>query len=221
MMKQCALKWAIALAALCVAAAPLASGEEAAWSTIATEPYLIKARSVSDSTVKEVWAEVDFDVSVQDVEETLRDAPNFKKFMPYVVESRFLGKPEADGAQHSYIRLDFGGMATARDYIVKVWFDHTSLNGGDTFENHWVAVPDKLPGRANTLRLKINSGLWKVTATGPSTSHGVYKFIVDPGGWIPGWATNMGNEKGVSDTVRAILTEARKRASVRQAKSAK
>lgn len=150
---------------------------------------------------------------VKDIQATIMDPDRYSKFMPYVKESRTVGKPEADGAQYVYTRLDFGSLVTSRDYVVKVYLlQGVNPDGSGEFKNRWIADGDKLPARANSIRVKVNEGTWHVTPKGPNKSHVVYRFLVDPGGWVPTFAANIGNRKGVTDTFRAVEKEAQRRA---------
>jgi hypothetical protein len=66
------------------------------------------------------------------------------------------------------------------------------------------------------VRLRINEGSWHVASRGPNKSFAVYRFVVDPGGWIPAFAANAGNKQGVTDTFKAVEREAERRADVRR-----
>lgn len=190
---------------------------EVGWETVATAPVLIKARSVPNSGIKEIWAEGELSAPIQDVQSALMDAEHFREFMPYVKESRTIGKPQADGAQYVYTRLDFGTWVSSRDYVVKVTVERSvSRDGTGEFRNRWVAEPDRIPSRANVIRLRVNEGSWHVTSRGPNRSFVVYRFVVDPGGWIPAFAANAGNKQGVTETFSAVEREAQKRAVARR-----
>ena len=202
-------------ALVALASATEARAEE--WETVATAPVLIKARSVPNSSVKEIWAQGEMSAPVQDVQATLLDVERFREFMPYVKESRVIGNPRADGAHYVYTRLEFGPWVSSRDYVVKVEVERSvAPDGSGEFRNRWVAEPDRIPSRANAVRLRINEGSWHVASRGPNKSFAVYRFVVDPGGWIPAFAANAGNKQGVTDTFKAVEREAERRADVRR-----
>jgi hypothetical protein len=204
------------LAALVVLASVTeARGEE--WETVATDPVLIKARSIPGSSIKEIWAQGEIAAPIQDVQATLVDVERFREFLPYVKEARRLGKAGSDGVQYVYTRLDFGPWISSRDYVVKVQVDRSvARDGTGEFRNHWVAEPDRIPARANVIRLRVNQGSWHVVSRGPNKSFAVYRFMVDPGGWIPAFAANAGNKQGVLDTFSAVEREAQRRAVARR-----
>lgn len=204
----------------------LAGGTAAAadgdWETIVTGPITIKNRSVPDSPIKEIWAEGDMDAPVAELQETLMQPDKFRGFMPFLKDSRELGQKLEDGSVYVYTLIDLP-VVGKRDYVVRVWLrEGVKPDGTGTFRNEWQAVPDHLPQRSNITRVRVNTGGWTVTPTGDGAkSHVVYRFMVDPGGWVPSWAANMGNEKGVGDTFRAVEKEAQRRRDERLARRAK
>ena len=129
--------------------------------------------------------------------------------MPYLKDSRQIGALEPDGSRYVYTLIDLP-VVGKRDYVVHVWV-LKSVTGDGTFENKWSAEPERLPLRSGIPRIVKNDGGWVVTPIGDgSKSHVVYKFAVDPGGWIPGFAANMGNEKGVAETFKVVEKEAQR-----------
>lgn len=206
-------------AAVCVVmafvAAPVAAAE-GEWETLSQEPWIIKARSVPGTDVKEIWAEGVLDAPVADIQSAVGDPDNYTKFMPYVKEARKVGAPHADGGQLIYTRLDFGRLVKSRDYVVISWLDKgVDENGDGEFKNHWKAAPDALPERANALRVRVNEGSWHVTPRKDGKSDVVYRFLVDPGGMIPRFAADIGNREGVSRTLKAVEQEAQRRHTAR------
>lgn len=197
----------VSLAVVLVATPAFAQKE---WETVQTGAITIKVREKPGTEIKEVWAEGQFDADVQDIQTTLMTPDRFNKFMPYVKESREFGEPAEDGSVFVYTRLNLPWVK-ARDYVTRVWLDEgVKEDGSGNFRNRWSAVPDKIPSRSNIIRLRFNEGSWLVTPKGAGKSHAVYKFSVDPGGWIPGFAADMGNTAGVTDTFKAVEKEAQR-----------
>lgn len=187
------------------------------WETVQTGAITIKTREKSGSAVKEVWAEGLIRAEVQDIQKTLMTPDNFANFMPYVKESREFGEPDPDGGVFVYTRLELPWVKS-RDYVTKVWLEEgVKPDGSGEFKNRWVAQSDKIPSRNNIIRLKYNAGSWHVTPKGEGKSHAVYKFAVDPGGWIPGFAADLGNTKGVSEQFEAVEKEAQRLGKLRKA----
>ena len=69
--------------------------------------------------------------------------------------------------------------------------------------------------------MKVNEGSWEVTPIDATRSHVVYKFAADPGGLLPTWAKNLGNRRGVSNTIQAIEKEAQLRQKERTQEAAR
>jgi hypothetical protein len=194
----------------------VAVAEPSGWSTVATEPYLIRMRTNPGTAVKEIWVEGELEAEVRDIQAALLGADRFSKFMPYVSEARFLGPPEPDGSRFVYTRLDFGTLLSARDYVVRQHADQVvGPDGSGEFRNRWEAAPDRIPQRQRVVRLRVNEGSWHVVPRGKK-SFATYRFMVDPGGRIPSFAANLGNKTGVFETFKAIEGEAQRRARERQ-----
>ncbi|MEW6435426.1 MAG: hypothetical protein AB1730_28350 [Myxococcota bacterium] len=205
-----------------VALALPAWGADGDWETVLEGPITIKNRAVPNSAVKEIWAEGDMAAPVQDIQDTLMKPELFRSFMPYLKDSREISKKLEDGSVYVYTLIDLP-VVGKRDYIVRVWLrEGVKPDGTGTFRNEWKAEPDYLPLRSNITRVRLNTGGWTITPVGDgSKSHVVYQFAVDPGGWVPSFAVNMGNEKGVGDTFRAVEKEAQRRRDERLAKQAR
>jgi hypothetical protein len=198
-----------------------ALAEESKWETVATGTITVKSRARAGSAMKDIWAEGEIDAPLAEVQGTLVDPENFPKFMPYVKESRTIGKPEADGSVFVYTKLDFPVVAS-RDYIVKVTVEEgVKPDGTGAFRQRWVAVPDKTPERKGVVRLKLNEGTWHITPRGESKCYAIYKFTTDPGGWIPNFAIDMGNKTGVTDTFKAVEKEAKRRVEAKKSTASK
>lgn len=187
------------------------------WQVVSTGAVTVKTRTISGS-IKEVWAEGAMNASVVDIQETILDAEAYPRFMPYVKESRFLGAP-ADGGRYVYTRLDVP-FVSARDYVLHVTVDSKVDAGGTgTFINKWKATPDRIPSRRNITRLRTCEGSWHVKAGPDGKAHVVYRAVVDPGGWLPGFAVDAANKKGVSDTWNAVEKESQRRSQARVARN--
>ncbi len=193
--------------------------EEEGWELLGTEPVTIRSRTRPGSSIRDLWAEGELDVPAQDIQAALMDNERYPSFMPYCKESRFVGQTEPDGGRNVYTRLELPFVAP-RDYVVKMnVLQLLSPDGRGAFRNQWTAVPDYLPERSGTVRLRTNDGSWTVLARGPAKSYVVYRFTVDPGGMVPGFAANMANRTGVRDTLRAVQKEALRRTEMREAEA--
>lgn len=199
----------------------LAVAQSPDWKTVSVGNIIVKSREVRGSPVKEFWVETDLNAEVQDLQSTLVDAEQLHKFMPFVKESRFIGNTEPDGTKYCYVKLKLPPPMAARDYVVKVkTIKSVGPDGSGEFQNQWEAVPNKIPNRAHTIRLKVNEGSWHITPLAGGKSHVVYKFRVDPSGMVPAFAAEMANKTGIPDTLRAAEKEAQRRGAARKAQQA-
>ncbi len=191
---------------------------ETAWQSVLTGPINIKNREMEGSSVKEVWAEYDMKAPLRDIQDSLLDIPSYRGWMPFARDSKNLGEKQADGSFYSYIMLDLP-IVGKRDYILRTWLKESATpESKGVLKYNWVAYPEFIPVREGVQRIKLNTGSWEVTPNPDGKScHAVYKFAIDPGGWLPGFAVNLGNERGVVDTFTAVEKEALRRRDARMA----
>lgn len=193
-----------------------AGPREDAWQVVATGPVTVKNRSVPGSDVKEIWAEGILEAPAVDVQEALMRVDRLRMFMPYMKDARVVSEPFDDGSSMVYTLLELPVLGR-RDYVVRLSLKEAlRADGTGTFRNEWHAVPTFLPLRSGIVRIRQNSGSWVVTPIGAgSKSWAVYRFTVDPGGWVPAFLANLGNERGVRETYDAVAQEARRIRDVR------
>ena len=180
------------------------------WEQVATGDIDIKARPYpSVPGGREVWAEGHLPVSLPDVQAALTDHDQFRHFMPYVTESRLLSRAEG-GVRMTYTRLDFP-IISDRDYVLRV-VDGPVL-GADgaltAFHQEWTPDNATLPERSGVVRLRHNRGSWHFTPRAEGGVHFVYRFVVEPGGSIPGFLAGVGQKDAVLATVRGVEKRAR------------
>ncbi|NVJ18001.1 START domain-containing protein [Myxococcus sp. AM010] len=215
--KEACMKMLWSGAALSACVLGLAAGAaraEAAWKTVAEKPYVVKVRARPGSEAKDVWAEGELAASAADVQAVLRDVDAYRRWMPYVKESRIL-KDLPDEGQRTYTKLDLP-VVSSRDYICDVVLESKlAEDGSGVFAQRWQATPDAIPQRRGTVRIRLNEGSWRVEPRGEGKSHAVYRFSVDPAGSIPGFLARMGQKDAVEDTFRAVEKRARERAASR------
>jgi hypothetical protein len=184
---------------------------EAAWTTVVTGLVTVKNRSIPGSPIKEVWAEGLVNAPLLDVQDALTNIPRLKSFMPYMKDCRVIRAMPEDQSVLLYTMIDLP-VVGKRDYVTQLWQPQTAkADGTGVFEARWVARPAVIPERNGIIRLKTNDGMWLATAREGGKTWLVHRFAVDPGGWVPAFAANMGNEKGVTDTFRNVELEAQKR----------
>lgn len=183
------------------------------WETVSTGRLRVTTRDRAHSRVKEVRVETDLDAPAYEVQNALLDMAGAPRFIPYMRESRFVGAPLPDGTRLVYARLELP-LVAPRDYVVRMRYEHLiPASGEGEFKSSWVAVPDAVAERQGHVRLRLDDGSWQVTARPDGKAHVVYWFVVDPGGWIPGFIINIGNTTGLGSVMDALEKEANRRAS--------
>jgi hypothetical protein len=205
-----------------VACASSAWATDGDWEVVVPgPPLMVKNRSIPNTAIKEIWAEGEIAAPVQDIQEACMRVERFRNFMPFLKDSREISEHLDDGSVYIYTMIDLP-VVGKRDYVVRTWLrESVSADGSGTFRNEWKAFPDRLPRRSGISRIERNEGGWTVTPIGDgSKSLGVYHFAVDPGGLVPNFAANLGNQKGVGDTYKAVEKEAQRLRDARLAKSA-
>ncbi|QQR44234.1 START domain-containing protein [Myxococcus xanthus] len=209
------MSWSGAVLSACVLGLTAgAARAEEAWKTVAEKPYVVKVRARPGSEAKDVWAEGELAASAADVQAVLRDVDAYRRWMPYVKESRIL-KDLPDEGQLTYTKLDLP-VVSSRDYICNVVLEsRLAEDGSGVFAQRWQATPDAIPQRRGTVRIRLNEGSWRVEPRGEGKSHAVYRFTVDPAGSIPGFLARMGQKDAVEDTFRAVEKRAREHAASR------
>jgi len=206
----------VALALVAAAPGVAVAEEEAGWEVVARGPITVRVREIKGTGAREVWAEGELEAEVQDLESAILDGDAYPRFMPYVKEAKTL-EAHPDGSRVVYARLE-PPFITPRDYVVRVHVRQWSgPDGRGNFANAWHAANDKLPPKPNVVRLPVCDGSWTVTHAGPKRSKVVYRASVDPGGWMPGFLSDLANKSGALGTMHAVEHEAQRRAEARKA----
>ena len=184
------------LLAGCLLAAPPSRG----WEQVEEDDGItVWVREVPDSDVREVKASTIVDVPASRVWEVLLDTMKYREFMPYIVETRILGK-HATG-QYEYQRID-PPIVDMRDYAIKVVWEKDEANG--VYKRSWSPANEKVPERDDCVRVKTNQGSWTVTVAGPKKAHVEYHLYTNPGGSIPDWMANKANTTSVPTLLDAV-----------------
>lgn len=185
---------------------------EASWEVVTSAPILIKSRPRQGTGIREVWAEGDMHASVADLQFALLDYGRYVAFMPYMKETREVAPRDPDDTRYVYSRLQLP-IVGGRDYVLKVAVNKlVRPDGSGTFMNSWTTLPTFVPVRPGIKRLQTNEGSWTITPKGERLSHAVYRFAVDPGGWLPPFAADFGNKTATEDTWNSVEKEAQRHA---------
>jgi hypothetical protein len=108
-------------------------------------------------------------------------------------------------------------LVSPRDYTVRVDLLRDDLLAGGQFVLQWAIATDHgPPSPSGTVRLLANSGGWLLEATGAVTSF-VYRLFNDPGGNLPAWIVNSGNEREIPRMLAAVEKAAKELAAKKPA----
>jgi len=194
-----------------VAASLLAQSTWAEWKTTTVDGVTVKSQAHPGSAIRDVSATATLAAPIEAIQNVLLDSESHASFMPYVVEAKDLGADESGKARLTYSRLEFP-LVRSRDFILRITVDKlVSADGGDEFANHWVSAPTALPERPGVIRIRINEGSWRATRISANETRVVYKFRVDPGGWIPHAIANEASQRVIPSVLRALEAEAKRR----------
>lgn len=183
------------------------------WETVVEGDLTVKKRSVAGSDVREYLVETVMNAKVGDIQEALCDTVRFPAFMPHVAETKVLETNSRIERVYTRVEPPVGG---SRDYVAEVTvLERASEDGTGTFRQKWHALPDAIPERDGVKRIRVNEGSWHISSTREGHSKVVYRFRVDPGGWVPEFVIDLANRKTIPETLRAVEQEANRRARAR------
>ncbi len=189
------------------------AAEDGGWEPVAKGAIVVKNRSIEGTSIKEVWAEGDLAAPALHVQDVLMDIERLTSFMPFMKDAHVIGEPNDDGSLNVYTLIDLP-IVGKRDYIQRLSFPQRLERDGQ-FRAEWSPQPEFTPKIKGVVRITNNRGFWLVTPLDDGkASHVRYQFTVDPGGAIPAFIANLGNQQGVSDTYAAVKKEALRRAAL-------
>ena len=196
-----------------LAAELLTGGHVARGQTAGSPPAVtVETRAIPGRDVKQVNAQGLIEASPHVLRAVIADLEQYPAFMPYVKESRVLGRDTSGDAQN-YQRLSFGlPFVQDRHYVIRI----TEREYRDAGHRRaWVFVwqlEDGLPpgARAEAVRVSVNSGHWDLRPV-PS-AEGVtdvrYCVFTDPAGALPKWLVGLANTEGIPQLFAAVATAA-------------
>ena len=154
-----------------------------------------EGRRIVATTEVEARPEIIFDV--------LSDFEHYPDFMPYVKESRVLGR-ESNGEVITYARIA-PPFVSERDYLLRVRMTRGTVSNGGVFKVEWKAVPEAQPEVEGVVRIKLNEGSWLVAPLdGGTRTRLTYTLLTNPGGLIPDFVANMSNTIAIPELFKAV-----------------
>ena len=199
---------------LLVLTVDLHAGGHAAWGQAgASAPAVnVETRAIPGRDVKQVNAQGIIDAPPHVVRAVIADLERYPAFMPYVKESRVLGR-DAAGDVQNYQRLSFGlPFVQDRHYVIRI----TEREYRDADRRRaWAFVwrlDDGLPpgASAGAVRVSVNSGHWDLrpVAAAEGVTDVRYCVFTDPAGALPKWLVGLANTEGVPQLFAAVSTAA-------------
>lgn len=154
-----------------------------------------EGRRIVAATEVEARPEIIFDV--------LSDFEHYPDFMPYVKESRVLGR-ESNGEVITYARVA-PPFVNERDYLLRVRMVRGTASNTGVFKIEWKAVPEMQPEVEGVVRVKLNEGSWLAAPLdGGTRTRLTYTLLTNPGGLIPDFVANMSNTIAIPELFKAV-----------------
>jgi hypothetical protein len=195
-----------------VTAALLGDGRVAWGQAAGAAPAVtVETRAIPGRDVKQVNAQGLIEAPPHVVRAVIADLERYPAFMPYVKESRVLGR-DASGDVQSYQRLSFGlPFVQDRHYVIRITEREYREPGRG---RGWVFVwrlEEGLPSgaSASAVRVSVNSGYWDLRPVGAGSASEVrYCVFTDPAGSLPKWLVGLANTEGIPQLFAAVATAA-------------
>lgn len=161
-------------------------------------------RRINGSAYPQAMARTVFGAPPQRVHAVVSDYDHFADFIPYVLESKTLGRRE--GIRWVYQRLRFPGPISDRRYIIRIE-DLLGQARHGYYRVQWRLaangthpVPDG-PGVVPT----IMSGFWDLRPAADGTqTDATYVVHLDPGGMLPAWLISFAADRHLSKVMAAV-----------------
>jgi uncharacterized membrane protein len=154
-----------------------------------------EGRRIVATTEVEARPEIIFDV--------LSDFEHYPDFMPYVKESRVLGR-ESNGEVITYARVA-PPFVSERDYLLRVRMVRGTASNTGVFKIEWKAIPEMQPEVEGVVRIKLNEGSWLAAPLdGGTRTRLTYTLLTNPGGLIPDFVANMSNTIAIPELFKAV-----------------
>lgn len=177
---------------------------EPAWEKAAeTDGVTVFKRDRAGSEVKEMKATGLIDGSPKEVWDVVGDLENYPTQMPYTAEAKVISRSGKETVFYSRIKTP---LVDERDYIIVL---KDESDGAGTYKVSWTVAPKEsdalMPEKKNVVRVRVNDGYWLLEPRedGKKT-FGTYYVFTNPGGSIPTFIANQGNNIAVPKVFDAI-----------------
>jgi Polyketide cyclase / dehydrase and lipid transport len=175
----------------------------------------VETRAIPDRDVKQVTAQAIITAPPHVVRAVIADLERYPAFMPYVKDSRILGR-EPTGDVLNYQRLSFGiPFVQDRHYVIRIAERRSrDPDGRSAFAFIWHLEAGLPPGVSPdaAVRVSVNNGYWDLRPVKDSDGSTDVRYCVftDPAGALPKWIVGMANTEAVPELFAAVAGEAAK-----------
>ncbi len=172
--------------------------------TARTDGVIVMARQEPGSDVAEVKASGMIDAEPLAVWKVIRNYNGYKDTMPYTPESTVL-KETGGGKEIWFYSVVSAPLVSKRDYVIKLTDNSRWMDGNGYLRVDWKVVDGFRPPRDGYVRLKLNTGFWKLEPReGGKKTFATYYVHTNPGGSLPSFIANQANNTAVPDVFRAV-----------------
>ena len=159
-------------------------------------------RDRSGSDVKEMKAVGTIDATPGEVWAAVRDLEHYPTQMPYTAEAKVLSRSEGDREIAFYSRIKTP-LVDERDYIIVLKDESDWRDGKGFYKVSWTIAPKEsdalMPEKKGVVRVRVH----EPRDDGAKTNATYYVFT-NPGGAIPTFIANQGNNIAVPKVFAAI-----------------
>ncbi len=192
----------------------LLSADEPKWE-LSTENTGVKiyGRKRPESEVREMKAMGLVDATPLEIWKVVRDLERYPKVMPYVEEAKILSRDDGDKNVLYYSKIN-APLVDRRYYIIRVIDESDWRDGKGFLKVTWSAVNDKddlMPVKKDVVRIRVDDGFWLLEPREDGKKTFVTYYInTSPGGSIPNFIANSGNNIAVPKVFDAIREQVAK-----------
>ena len=150
--------------------------------------YLLYTRFSEGSEIKEVKLTGTIHANLKAVTHVLETVPEYMEWVYNCQESRLVSMDGPEAFTY-YIRIDFPFPLSDRDVVLAA---HHGYNpDGSWHGSTHVVHPASVPVYDGVVRVKMYHVTWDLTPVDNDEVAFVYTVVMDPGGYIPQWITNL------------------------------
>ena len=153
-----------------------------------TDGMKVYTAGVTNSKLKAVKVECDFNVPLSQLTAVLLDIKASPDWV-YATKSCTLIKQVSPTELYYYSEVNIPWPAQNRDFVAHLMLTQNADTKVVTIDGP--VVTGMVPLKKGIVRIEHSVGKWVISPLGDNRVHVVYTLQVDPGGSIPSWLVNM------------------------------